>query len=122
MGRGSRQRRLTGGGSLGLRIERWRRAGRPGKRMPEELWQAATVLSREYGAYRVSSEFGLRYETPRQRAADEAGARRDSSADNEAEFVEVEVAKLLAHGEGGVTAVEVERSDGSRLKIRVGGG
>jgi len=80
------------------------------------------VLSREYGAYRVSSEFGLRYETLRQRAADEAGARKDSSAGNEAEFVEVEVAKLLAHAEGGVTEVEVERSDGSRLKIRVGGG
>jgi len=90
--------------------------------MPEELWQAATMLSREYGAYRVSSEFGLRYETLRQRAADETGARSDSSTGEGAEFVEVEVAKLVAHGDGAVTEVEIERGDGARLKIRLGAG
>lgn len=44
---------------LGRRIGQWRRAGRPGRRMPPALWEEASDLAEELGCYRVSRELGV---------------------------------------------------------------
>lgn len=118
----TRLQRRGGAKSLRCRIERWRRAGRPGKRMPEDLWQAAASLACEHGASRVAGELGLNYTALKQRAASVAGVQRRSSDRDEiekTEFVEIDVEEMLTHGGRGATEIEVERGDGSRLRIRL---
>jgi len=39
----------------------WRDAGRSGKRIPEELWQAATDMARQVGVNRAAKAAGLDY-------------------------------------------------------------
>ena len=118
---GSAQRRTRGltTASLSRRIEQWRRAGRPGKRIPEDLWDAAVSLARERGAWRVAGDLGLNYQTLKDRLS-----RQDpgSGAKDHPGFVEIDVGSLVSKGSDGETQIEVEREDGWRLKIRVAGG
>ncbi len=115
------------GGSLAAmarlcgRIEEWRRAGRPGKRMPEELWVAAVALAREHGACRVARHTGVSYHSLRERMADGAAAGRQRAA-GAVQFVELSADLLGGSGRGGWSELEVERRDGARLRIRVGAG
>lgn len=68
-----RRGRLRGSAeALRGRIDRWREAGRPGKRMPEELWGAAVELAHEHGAYRIASELGVSYQALKQRTEEAA--------------------------------------------------
>ena len=125
MERRTRQGKLAVAASLGQRIEHWRRAGRPGKRMPEELWEAAALLAGEHGACRVAGDLGLNYTALKRRTANASGAARRGSNDGEqeqAEFVEIDVAGMRAHGESSATEITLERSDGSRLRLRLGAG
>lgn len=116
MARRRRGQRLVGTQGLRRRIERWRDAGRPGKRMPEELWGEAVALAREHGAYRIASELGLSYWVLKQRA-EETGAPGPLPfpLGHTPQFVEIDL------GEAGATSViEFERGDGVRLRIRLG--
>lgn len=106
---------------LSRRIEDWRLAGRPGKRMPEALWEAAVSLARERGAYRVATETGLNYQNLKRRTEDPLapGIKVGPAA---VEFVELETDRFLESGVGGGTEIEVERADGARLRIRIESG
>ncbi|MCP5084020.1 MAG: hypothetical protein GY948_20215 [Alphaproteobacteria bacterium] len=42
-------------------FDAWRRAGRPGRRIPEELWNSATKLAREMGVNPVVEALHLDY-------------------------------------------------------------
>jgi len=122
----ARRRRRPGhaGGTEALRgrIERWREAGRPGKRMPEELWGAAVEIAQEYGAYRIASELGLSYPALKQRT-DEAARRTSDRGDaRKDEFVEIDMGQAVAHGVSDATEIEMVRGDGLRLRIRLGTG
>jgi hypothetical protein len=46
---------------LQQRFTAWREAGRSGRRIPEELWEAATELARHLGVNPVSKAIGLDY-------------------------------------------------------------
>lgn len=104
------------------RIERWRKAGRPGKRMPEELWGAAVELADDHGAYRIANELGLSYQALKQRTDEAARSRRRSERGQRrrAEFVEIDIGRALAHEAGEATEIEMMRGDGLRLRIRLG--
>lgn len=122
MARGRQGQLRVGGEALRRGIERWREAGRPGKRMPEELWGAAVELAREHGAYRIAGELGLGYGALKQRM--EEAARGGGNCDREkmqgAEFVEIGLARALAGDAGDATEIEMVRGDGVRLRIRLG--
>ena len=47
--------------NLRQRFVDWRDAGRSGKRIPEELWQAATDMARQVGVNRAAKAAGLDY-------------------------------------------------------------
>ncbi|MCH8177900.1 MAG: hypothetical protein IIC09_06865 [Proteobacteria bacterium] len=46
---------------LHRRFAAWREAGRMGRKIPEELWEAATELARKLGVNPVSKAIGLDY-------------------------------------------------------------
>ncbi len=47
----------------------WRSTGRKGRRIPEQLWQAATLAARELGVNPVSRAIGLDYTRLKRRVA-----------------------------------------------------
>jgi hypothetical protein len=51
------------------RFASWRSTGRKGRRIPEELWQAATLAGRELGVNPVSRAIGLDYMRLKRRVA-----------------------------------------------------
>ena len=51
------------------RFASWRSTGRKGRRIPEELWQAATLAARELGVNPVSRAIGLDYMRLKRRVA-----------------------------------------------------
>lgn len=116
---GRRQgRRRVGTQALRRRIERWREAGRPGKRMPEELWHAAVELADEESAFRIANELGVSYQALKQRT--EEARRRTPNDRGQAEFVEIHMGQALAREVADATEIEVARGDGARLRIRLG--
>ncbi len=110
------------------RIDQWRASGRPGKRMPEKLWQSAVALGREHGASAVSGELGVNYGRLRRRMSAEQGvsARPDTAGEQAtgAHFVELDVGGMLGGpvGDGQRSELELERADGTRLRVRLGAG
>ena len=46
---------------LRRRFEAWRRTGRKGRRIPDELWAQAVDLAREQGVYRIARSLRLEY-------------------------------------------------------------
>ena len=110
------------------RIDQWRASGRPGKRMPEELWEAAVALGDEHGASAVSGELGVNYTRLRRRMSAEQGVsvRRVPGVDQASgsRFVEFDVGGMLGGAVGDVhrSELEFERADGTRLRVRLGAG
>ena len=102
-------------GRLRRRIEQWRRRHPAYARMPEGLWEAAVTLARRDGAYTVSRELGVNYATLRSRL------RRSDAAGEQSRprFVEINAAQVFG---GTGTVLELERRDGAKLTVRLGGG
>ena len=116
---------------LWRRIERWRAAGRPGKRMPKALWDDAVGLVPERGCHCVASALGLNYASLRERvggagvrtrgARAAGGKRRDDRAESTATaFAELDLGAVFGGALPGA-AVEVARRDGARMQIRLAG-
>lgn len=95
------------------RIRRWRELSPAYARMPEELWKAAVSLARGEGAYAISRELGVRYATLKRRLSESA----TGDGGRTAQFVELDTSRVF-----GGTVVELERSDGTKLTVRLGGG
>lgn len=109
------------------RIERWRETRAKRSPMPETLWAAATALARGHGAYRISQDLGVNYDSLKSRLDKTGrGARsvrrspRRKTAVNVAKFVELEPAPTLAALDRDGALVEVQDASGSKLTIRVG--
>lgn len=86
--------------------------------MPEELWEAAVLLARKYGLWRISQDLRVRFEGLKSRMAP---AESGSKAKGTPEFVELTSALTGAGGGSAATTVEVSRADGARLSLRLGG-
>ena len=56
------------------RFASWRSTGRKGRRIPEELWQVATLAAKELGVNPVSRAIGLDYTRLKRRVARSDGA------------------------------------------------
>jgi hypothetical protein len=101
------------------RIEEWRRTRERRTRMPEELWQSATDLAREHGAWRVARALRVRHDGLKQRlAGGEAGTGKATSTG----FVDlgpVMPDTACASSGRGDAVVEMTRADGARLTVRL---
>ena len=98
-------------------FESWRAQKRKGERIPEPLWQAAEEAARKYGIHPVSHAVRLEYAhlKRRVRGAEPCG----EGAGREAQFIELEEGVA---GEGVGCIVELEKGNGTRMRICVGDG
>jgi len=74
------------------RFASWRSTGHQGRRIPEELWQAATLAARELGVNPVSRAIGLDYMRLKRRVAGSDGVSpqtKSSPTTAEPTFVEL---------------------------------
>jgi hypothetical protein len=97
-------------------FERWRASARPGRRIPEDLWDAAARLARTYGVSRISAVLKLSYSDLQRRAQ----AERASSTQTQAPptFVELPAPK----GSVGLSSqgtIELVHACGARLMLRL---
>lgn len=53
---------------LGRRLEEWRSAHAPRRRLPEELWEAAVVIAKQEGIYRTARGLRLDYANLKRRS------------------------------------------------------
>ena len=108
------------------RISEWRRNRKKRTAMPEELWQEATKLGREYGAYPVARDLNLHYERLKRRIQGlppcVPRVRRDRGAFMELRAVTVSEGKgsstTSPEGLEFVTELEMTKPGGVTLRIR----
>ena len=94
------------------RVELWRRTRKRQTAMPEELWLVAVEVARRAGVSQVARVAGLDYDRLKQRML----AQRLSSR-GAAGFVEVALDGADARSTIGECVVELERPDGTRMRI-----
>jgi len=102
--------------TLAQRLKTWRATRRPGQRIPEDLWQAATDLARIHGLSRTTTALKLSYYDLRRRL--QAGADSDNRRGRPPVFVEVPSLPLPPDG-GARGTVELVAASGARLILRV---
>ena len=76
------------------RFDTWRSTGRKGRRIPEDLWEAAALAARELGANPVSRALGLDYMRLKRRVARSNGVSPRAKASPTADrpiFIELPV-------------------------------
>jgi hypothetical protein len=76
---------------LQRRFTAWREAGRMGRRIPEELWEAAGQLARKLGVNPVSKAMGLDYTKLKQRVGKSGKPQQEIAANAAGGFVEFTV-------------------------------
>ncbi len=89
--------------------------------MPKELWAEAVALARVEGAYAVARDLELSYATLPKRleqATGRGGHGHDSGGEEASARSEAEI--LSGLGAGG-SVVELTRSDGAKLTMRLAG-
>ena len=97
---------------LRARIAAWRKLKvSPVERMPEALWLEASVLAEQFGVSTVSRAVGIGYMGLRQRLGEIPAAKTGAEAQSGG-FVEMGTWPGC-----GRIRVEVERADGSRMKL-----
>jgi len=108
--------------ALRRRIESWRRTRQGFAWMPEELWAEAVALARSEGAYAVARDLELSYATLRKRLEQTAKPGRPRRTNAAAKgFVEVGGGELIGALAAGGSVVELTRSDGAKLVVRLSG-
>lgn len=118
MGRSRRDGETAWAAGLREQVERWRGSREKGAAMPEALWAAATVLARAHGAYAVSRELGLCYDTVRRRSGWPGRPKREAAGS--CGFVEVRAAQILGSAPSAGPLVEVWDGSGAHLAVRLG--
>ncbi|NQT18506.1 MAG: hypothetical protein HQ592_02295 [Planctomycetes bacterium] len=98
-------------------LEEWRGRRNKGKRIPEELWDAAVRAARRHGLNCVSQTLGLDYSHLKRRLG--LGKKKGSHAAG-AEPIFVELANTSATvAEPNAACVELEKGNGVRMRICV---
>ena len=104
---------------LARRLTHWRTSRRPGCRIPEDLWRAATRLARTHGVSPVSTALRLGYyELQRRLAA--ASATTGAGGDDSAGPHFIPLVPHERHWEG--RTLEVLKPCGQRLILRLADG
>lgn len=101
---------------LALGLERWRASARRGRRIPEDLWEAAAGLARTYGVSRISAVLKLSYYDLQRRAQGERALSTQTPAPPT--FIELPAPKGSA-GLSSQGTIEVVHACGARLILRL---
>ncbi len=117
---------------LGLEVQGWRRTKTgPGAPMPNEIWDAAVRLAREFGVCRIARASGLDYVRLRKKLEQRAGpapAAGPTFVEVPIEMAAPGVASHVGGNPGGPdrgnpgAIIEVAGPDGSRMRIQLGAG
>lgn len=99
-------------------LKAWRSTRSVGQRIPEHLWKAATDLARVDGLAPTATALKLDYYGLQRRLGMPARAR--ASRTKPAQFVELP-APMAQERHGDPGTVELTRSNGSRLTLRLSG-
>ena len=105
-------------------FEQWRRHKRKGDRIPEQLWSEAVELVSSYGVSRVARTLRLSgTDLNKRRGIVEAGRNGKATGGNTA-FVEMDpvVMDQAVEPSNAPMWMELERSDGMRLRLRTAHG
>ena len=100
------------------RFEQWRRSPDRGRRIPDELWQAAADLAERQGVHRTGLALGLNAQALRERVA-AAGSRAAFGSPGAVKFVEV-AATEAPRDFGAEWILELEDGRGAKLRVRAG--
>ena len=95
------------------RIEKWRKTPNTPRRIPEELWEAAASLSKDYSIHRISKALGVNYSSLKQRVLPE---RQDLPVSSEQPLTFIE---LGIEQPSSISECIVEMEDGSGAKMRM---
>ena len=101
---------------LARRLTAWRGTRRPGQRIPEALWRAATRLARTHGVSAISSALKLGYYELQRRLRASSGPTGSRRATRAAPHF-IQLAPLDRPAEG--SSVEVLKPSGQRLTLRL---
>ena len=102
------------------RFASWRNTGHKGRRIPEDLWQAATLAARELGVNPVSRAIGLDYTRLKRRVTRSDGASpqtKNPPTTTEPTFVELAMDTVTRMAE---CVVEFEGARG-KFTLRLAG-
>lgn len=101
------------------RVEHWRRQNGPGRRrrIPRDIWDAASGLARQHGVFHVARMLRLNYGALKKRVgASPPGRRRQL----EAPFVELMLPRAMAEAHhSACTVIELIHRNGTRMTIRL---
>ena len=101
-------------GPLRAKVEAWRRRKGTSRRMPEVLWEEAREAAIKHGVGAVSYRLGLGYYQLKSRV--KGRAQRKNCARDVATFVE-----LMPSRQSHTSKIEIEKSNGSKLRIEFDG-
>jgi hypothetical protein len=107
--------RLAGLSAVRTALNAWRARKRGRKRIPPEIWQAAAREARRHGLSRVRQVLRVNYATLKRHTH---GERERVAGGTEEEFVELATGRADS---GGGCLVEVQKPNGTRLRVRVPG-
>ena len=89
------------------RFEQWRATRDKREPIPEDLWATAVNLTKSYSVYRVSKILHVNYAKLRERV-------RSQQSEVETPFMEIGLGRMISPAH---CIVEIEKTDGSTLKI-----
>ena len=94
-------------------LERWRASAQRGRRIPEDLWDAAACLARTYGVSRIAAVLKLSYSDLQRRAQGASSTQRQAPPT----FVELPAPQGSA-GLSSQGTIELVHPCGARLMLR----
>ena len=97
------------------RFEAWRGRRRKGRRIPDELWQAAVGAAREHGVCRTAQQLHLDYYSLKRRVH---GASGTGTVPKGPAPVFVELGLPAGAGTGGIV-LELAARDGAKMSARI---
>ena len=99
------------------RIEEWRKTPNSPRRMPEELWDAAVNLTKDYSIHRVSKTLRVNYRALKQRVHPD---NKDSAAieTHSPTFIELGIGQPSSLAE---CIIEMEDGTGAKMKMHFRG-
>jgi len=103
---------------LAQRLRAWRAQRRPGQRMPEALWKAATALARLHGLNPTAAALQLNYYSLKRRLQGRRAQPIGSNASAPAQFVELPPL-LRSSPAMGAGTVELLGPSGARLILHL---
>jgi hypothetical protein len=107
---------------LRQQVEAWRKSRAPGQRMPESLWEAATVLAKEFGVSPVQRVLRVDYRGLEYRATG-VDKSKSTKAPPASKTTFVELPPLISQPTRRAEhSIELEDAAGRKMTVKVCGG